>query len=128
LIWGWNVLDSAAPFSEGKTKDEKVKVNGKKAIVLMTDGENTRSAIYPTHNGTDVNLANATLEATCQAVKADGIEVYTVSFMVQTPTVKKILQDCATVPAQFFDADDALELNEAFSQIARELAAVRLSQ
>jgi Flp pilus assembly protein TadG len=128
LLWGWNVLDSAAPFTEGKSKAATATVRGQKVVVLMTDGENTRSYNYPNHSGTDVGLANTALEDTCVAAKADGIAIYTVSFMVLTPTVKNLLEACATTPSQYYDADNSAELTAAFKQIAQELAAVRLTQ
>jgi Mg-chelatase subunit ChlD len=128
LVWGWNVLDADAPFTEGKSKSQNKLVNGRKVIVLMTDGENTRSPTYPLHNGTNVVLANTKLKDTCTAVKADGIEIFTVSFMVTTPTVKNILQNCATETSRYYDAANAAELSAAFNEIASNLADVRLSQ
>ena len=128
LIWGWNVLDADAPFTEGKSKSQIKLVNGRKVIVLMTDGENTRSPTYPLHNGSDVVLANTKLKDTCTAVKADGIEIFTVSFMVTTSTVKNILENCASEPSRYFDAANAAELSAAFNEIASNLADVRLSQ
>jgi Flp pilus assembly protein TadG len=128
LMWGWNVLDSAEPFTEGKTKAETKRMNGQKAIVLMTDGENTLSVSAPFHYKSDGVTANKTLADSCAAAKKADIAIYTVSFMVKTNTVKGILRDCANSPQQFFDAADSAELTKAFTQIARELAAVRLTQ
>jgi Flp pilus assembly protein TadG len=54
LAWGWRVLSSGAPFTEGrpaKTKDNL------KIVVLMTDGENTYNPAYST--GQQVELTNA---------------------------------------------------------------------
>ncbi len=128
LLWGWNVLDSAAPFTEGKSPAETSRTNGKKAMVLMTDGENTISPSYPAHDAHDVALANANLESMCEKVKGDGIEIFTVSFMVPSVTIKDILSNCASVPENYFDADNGPQLNAAFADIARELAAVRFTQ
>ena len=128
LLWGWNVLDSQAPFTEGRTFAKMKQVNGRKAIVLMTDGENTIAPSYPAHDSNDVAASNKNLEDMCKNVKNDKIEIYTVSFMVPSETIKNILIDCASTPTQYFDADNAAELNAAFQQIARDLAAVRLTQ
>jgi Flp pilus assembly protein TadG len=128
LLWGWNVLDSAAPFTEGKTTSDMSQAKGQKVIVLMTDGENTISPIFPYHNGNDRALSNVNLESTCAAVKNDGIQIFTVSFMVPTTTIKDILENCASTPTRYFDADNGPELNAAFTQIARDLAAIRLTQ
>jgi Flp pilus assembly protein TadG len=128
LLWGWNVLDNAAPFSEGAKKGSSKNQQTRKAVVLMTDGENTISASYPMHDLFVPANANAKLETLCEAVKDDLIEVYTVSFMVPTQAIKDILVTCATTPSKYFDADNSAELLAAFQQIARDLAAVRLTQ
>ncbi len=127
LMWGWNVLDSQVPFAEGRTAADMKRINGRKAIVLMTDGENTISPTYPTHDGRDVATSNTSLEEMCSKVKMEGIQIFTVSFMVPTDTIKDILIGCASAPSQYFDADNSTELNAAFTQIARELAAIRLT-
>ncbi len=41
LIWGWRSLTPEAPLMQAKTKDKKQRQS---ALVLMTDGANTRSA------------------------------------------------------------------------------------
>jgi Flp pilus assembly protein TadG len=128
LLWGWNILDSNEPFTEGRTISQMKKINGRKAIVLMTDGENTISPSYPKHEGSDPAVSNTKLEDMCKAVKQDNIEIFTVSFMVPSDTIKDILIECASSPAQYFDADNGAELNAAFQQIARDLATVRLTQ
>lgn len=128
LLWGWNVLDSNVPFSEGRTKIQMKALKGRKALILMTDGENTISPTYPAHDGRDTAASNDNLASICKNVKNDEIEVFTVSFMVPSLTIKGILEDCASTPANYFDADNSTELYSAFTDIARELAAVRLTQ
>jgi Flp pilus assembly protein TadG len=128
LMWGWNVLDASVPFTEGRTAADLKSINGRKVLVLMTDGENTISPTYPTHDGRDVAASNTTLADMCAKVKSDNIEMYTVSFMVPSVTVKNILVGCASAPTKYFDADNATELNAAFTQIARDLASIRFTQ
>jgi Flp pilus assembly protein TadG len=128
LLWGWNVLDHEAPFTEGKSNSVSKAVQARKAVVLMTDGENTISPTYPLHNEFDGAPANAKLASLCDAVKDGGVEIYTVSFMVPSNTIKDILTKCASTPGQYYDAANASDLYSAFSQIARDLAAVRLTQ
>ncbi len=128
MLWGWNVLDSADPYTQGRTKAQLKAVHGRKVMVVMTDGENTISPSYPLHDQFVPAVSNQTLKDLCGKVKGDGIEIYTVSFMVPTVVIKDILTDCATTSGQYFDADNSTELNAAFTQIARELAAVRLTQ
>ncbi len=127
LLWGWHVIDSSAPFTEASTTAQMTALNGRKAIVLMTDGENTISPTYPAHDGADTGKSNTSLKSICDNVKNDGVEIFTVSFMVPTTAIKNILEDCATTPQKYFDADNAAELNAAFNDIAQSLSAIRLT-
>jgi Flp pilus assembly protein TadG len=127
VMWGWNLLTKAEPFTEARSDADLAKVNGRRAIVIMTDGENTISPSYPAHNNTSRPTANLKLETLCGGVKGDKIEVYTVSFMVPSDDIKDILVECASKPGNYFDADNSAQLYAAFADIARQLAAVRLT-
>lgn len=128
LLWGWNILDSAQPFSEGMTKAELNSKHGRKALVLITDGENTISPTYPEHKGADINVANKKLRDICKDVKDDDIAVYTVSFMVASPNIENLLEQCASDKENYFNADNAAQLYAAFKVIGELLAAVRITQ
>lgn len=128
LLWGWNLLDSSKPLTGGKTKAEMDASQGTKAIVLMTDGDNTLSVDYPWHWGNDAAAANTKTAALCTNAKDDGIMIYTVSFMVTNPTSIDLLQNCATDAAKAFNADSAAELSMAFQEIGNSMAALRLSK
>jgi Flp pilus assembly protein TadG len=128
LLWGWNVLDAQEPYTEGRTPAQLAEVGGRKAIVLMTDGENTASPLYPDHKGTDADAANAKLATMCANVKAQGIEVFTVAFQVPTPTIKAILESCATSADHAFDAANGQALYDSFTKIGQLLADVRISK
>jgi Flp pilus assembly protein TadG/uncharacterized protein YegL len=80
----------------------------KKFILFMTDGENS-----------DTSDDSKTLTA-CKAAKDKGVTVYTVGFALGTnsPRAKVLLLSCASSPATFFDATDAVLLNAAFATIA----------
>lgn len=54
LGWGWRALSSGAPFTEGRPRNTR---DNLKALVLMTDGENTYNASYS--NGQQIELTNA---------------------------------------------------------------------
>ncbi len=49
LVWGWNVLSSTAPYTEGIGPSDPNYDKTVKAIVLMSDGENSPT-IYINHN------------------------------------------------------------------------------
>lgn len=131
LFWGWTVLSSQAPFTSAKTYGEIVDgVPVQKIMVLMTDGANTRSPNYvgKNHAGSDVALANARTAELCTNIKSAGIKVYTVAFDVTDDSVKDMLSDCATSPQQFYDAENAAELETAFANIGANLSPIRIAQ
>ncbi len=128
LLWGWNLLDSNAPYSQGKTKSAIEAMGGKKAMVLMTDGDNTLSADYPWHWGNDGNKADAKTKELCKNIKNDDIVVYTVSFMVTDPDSVNMLKQCASDHSKAFTADSTAELVQAFNDIGASMVAMRLSK
>lgn len=127
LAWGWRVLSSEAPFTQGKTQDEMTDEGGTKAIVLMTDGENTRSPSYPDHDGWDTDLANTITSELCGNVKDQEVVIYTIAFEVTDLPTKDMLKNCATKTDYYYDASNSSELAEAFSTIAGELSQLRLT-
>lgn len=67
---------------------------------------------------------DARLLATCSAAKAEGITIYTIGFETSNASAAT-MRNCASSPAHHFDAD-GLNLSDAFSAIAREIAKLRL--
>ncbi len=133
LMWGWRMLSSDVPLTDGVSKAKMKSENYTKAIVLMTDGENTVSPNYPDHrvsNGT--NADNLTKEI-CQNIKSNGtgtekIRIYTVTFAVSDPATKKMIRECATSDSYYFDASDSVALAAAFEQIGKSLVTLFISQ
>jgi Flp pilus assembly protein TadG len=133
LLWGWNMVDSNAPFAEARTVAEMEDVRGSKAIILMTDGDNTLKPQYPWHLdnpedsswGAEANQKTAEL---CEGIKGAGISIYTVSLNVTAAASLNMLNDCASTPAMAFNAGDNSALVSAFKQIAGQLAAVHISR
>jgi Flp pilus assembly protein TadG len=128
LLWGWNLLDSDEPLGVARTKADMAAKDGIKAMVLMTDGENTRSATGATHGGWDRAAADKKTKALCDGIKADGITVYTVAFMVTDPSAKGALLDCASNPDKAFAAEDAAQLSRAFQSIGENLQSMHISK
>lgn len=138
LIWGVNLLSPTAPFKEALAYDPKNNVP-RKAIVLMTDGENTLR--FNSSNGRHASLStnaataatqlaktNSDTKAICDYAKSRQIEIYSVAFMVDDAAAKSILEYCATDAEHYFDASDSAKLMAAFSGIAKSLSVVRLAR
>jgi len=65
-------------------------------------------------------------KAICDITKDQGVMVYSVGFEAPTAGIK-VLEDCASSPAHFFDVE-GLEISEAFSSIATSIRQLRLTQ
>jgi Flp pilus assembly protein TadG len=128
LLWGWELLETNKPFTTGKSKAAMKAVKGQKVLVLMTDGDNTLSSNAPYHNGSDGAVADAKTKELCDGIKKDDIKLFTVAFKVEKASSKAMLLDCATSPAEAFDAADDAALLDAFGQIAESLTAMRLTK
>ncbi len=126
LIWGWRMLDSKEPFDDLSNTEAK----RQRALVLMTDGKNTLSLNQPKHNGSDETAANALTAELCESIKAENIQLYAVAYKFDggDATAKSIVQQCATKPDMFFDAQNQAELESAFEDIGRALFTVRLTR
>jgi len=129
LMWAWRVLSKVQPFDDGVSYND---MNGgasvRKAIVLMTDGANTRSPSYPKNSGYDVAEANDLTAELCANIKATGTEIFTVTFEVFDVEIKDLMESCASNAASYFDADNGAELSAAFKSIGTSLAQLRLSK
>ncbi len=133
LLWGWRVLSPNRPFADGAPYSTA----NTKAIVLMTDGANTRAPNYPDHEmqnpgnsgtGPATDTANSVTQDTCAYIKGAGIKIYAIAFEVTDPTIKSILQNCATSVSYYYDATTIASLQNAFSAIGAQLTALRLSK
>jgi len=122
LSWGQRILSPGQPFD--------VDDNGTlptKAIILMSDGANTRSVNqYNQPEGRDVGEANMRMVAACDEAKANGIQIFTIAFLVNDIATEKLLRDCATTSEGSFDVDGERELTSAFLDIASSFNQIAL--
>lgn len=126
LSWGWRVLSADPPYTEGVpySNDHYVK-----AIVLMTDGDNTMPSQSSTLNGSrytaygyakqermgsgiDTASEMATemdsaLTRTCNNIKAiqdsegeERIKIFTIGFQISNSNTLALLQNCATTATE----------------------------
>lgn len=94
----------------------------KKAVIIMTDGENTPL------DGSSQHTANTRLSDTCDNMKLDGILVYTVQFRTTSSSLETLLTDCATSAGHYYKAADSAALAAAFYAIGVQLSNLRIAQ
>lgn len=125
MTWGYRLISPDAPFEESSDWDND---NWRKAVVLMTDGNNTDDSTYSSYwfaskNNMTVTKYNERLEETCEAMKERDIIIYTVTFTSGiNDTTKGFYRRCASSEDQYFDAPTQEELIDVFEQISRELS------
>ena len=124
ITWGWRALEGQLPV---KVKTPNKKAKHKKVMVIMTDGQNTRSKSELTHEGQNISDANSKTARLCDRVKNDDIDVYTITYAVDDKTTKNLMRTCATSNSMFFDASSAAELKKAFEKIGQSLEVLRIS-
>ena len=113
-----------------------------KAVVLLTDGENTidnyakgsywylsADRLGSTDGTTAVtNMNNRTLEI-CNAMKAKGIYIYTIALGTDTtPTSLALLQSCATAQNYYFNSPSTSQLQGIFNAIGDSLSNLRVAK
>ncbi len=125
LAWGARLLSPEKPFVEGTEWGNEY---WRKAIVMMTDGNNTMESTYSAYWDTrkhDVSVTNLNqrFEETCEALKEKGVTIYTVTFTsgINADT-KGYYERCASSIDQYFDAPTQEELVAVFERISRELS------
>ena len=130
LTWGLRVLSGGAPYNQGVSKSTAKKKNIKKYLVLMTDGDNTRSAQLPgapSHWGSDADQANAWTAKACNIVKKEDISVFTITFGTLLDETKGLMRNCASNPKQYYHAASGDELSAVFEDIRGQISALHLS-
>jgi Flp pilus assembly protein TadG len=112
----WPTSAQPANYKDGKTI---------KVAILMTDGEyNTAGGIISSGN---IDVSSDFAEATCTEMKAKGIVVYTVGFMLNVAKAKEVMKNCATSSTHAYLASDGDALKLAFKSIAENIANLRLA-
>ncbi len=142
--WGLRVISPGEPFTEGVAySDEDIT----KAMVLLTDGENTfnsetnhnrstytaYSFLHQTRLGsanywTAIKKQNDLLSRACNNVKNAGIVSYSFAYNVPSATQRNLIKNCASDPEKYFDPPSNAALVKNFQQIADELRKLHLSQ
>ncbi|WP_290991322.1 pilus assembly protein TadG-related protein [Hyphomicrobium sp.] len=130
--WGSLWASSSMPAAYGTDKLKKI-------AVLMTDGEyNTQyttqgipdgsSSLTKCPNAANGVCSSAQAISQCTAMKAKGIEVYTVGFQLDNQTAINTLSACATDVNHFYNSTTGDALKAAFRDIALKISTLYLSQ
>lgn len=146
-VWGWRLLSPSwqgywgSASWKGNTLPLKYDTDKmQKALVLMTDGENTMSNTYTaykklsdgvlgtTDQSSAISELNKRLENVCSKMKIKGIIIYTIAFRNPDAVTKALLQSCATSTSFYFDAGNDAALAQAFARIADSLSNLRVSK
>jgi uncharacterized protein YegL len=115
LAWGFQLLSPVAPFNAPEPAPDL-----DKAIVMLTDGENTQNRWTSSSSSIDARTAKA-----CDNIKAANIKLYTVRVIDGDAT---LLQNCATKTSMYYDVQQAGQLSSVFVSIAQMLANLRISK
>lgn len=133
LVWGWRAL---SPRWQGKwgginPKDYETPDN-RKAIVMMTDGDNFANSNYTAYYsivGEDgysrTNLDNEMAQI-CEKIKEKNIEIYTVTFRLNSSNTKALYRQCATRDTNYYDAETNADLEDMFEKIAESIKIIRI--
>lgn len=145
MYWGLALISPGAPFpndstylAPGHTGEERG-VN--RYLVFMSDGEIDPGITYSAYsqylwdhrtrsNTTEPKPEHrARFRMICEAAKMQGIKVSTVAFSTSIGTTdKNAIQDCASSEDDYYVAETAEDLNEAFQKIAQNIGYLRVSK
>lgn len=131
LVWGLRVLSPDFPFMEGVSWSNQ---DWKKAVILMTDGNNEVNGNYSAYGrSSQVSITNTTLNNrvldVCDELKEKGVLVYTITFYSNISTAtKNIYKSCATQPSMWYDAPTQAKLIEVYGKIAKELSNLHITK
>lgn len=148
LVWGWNTI---SPKWNGKWTTSAIQPKPysettEKTIVIVTDGENQwfdLSGYQPTGDQTaygrvsegklgvtSISQATSKIDARvtdlCTKIKAQGIQLFTVTFQVSSSSAKQLYKNCATKPEWAFNAENSEQLAEQFFYIAKQIKQITI--
>ena len=107
-----------------------------KVAILMTDGEFNTVHVDVVGDKRQVRRqetkSRSYAESLCERMKADGIEVFTIGFKLNSSNAKNVMKNCASKDTgslkHYYETSSGDELNAAFLTIARNIEALALTQ
>ncbi|WP_027062649.1 pilus assembly protein [Mesorhizobium loti] len=143
LSWGMRVLSPDPPYTDGAAWRAP---NTTKIVVLLTDGENVvfgagnepeqsdytsygflSSGRFGSSNQTDAARAvdRWTLDV-CQKLKAQQVQIYTITLQSDTAANRTLYGKCATDPTNYYAVNDPTKLPNVFQEIASKFTTLQL--
>ncbi len=116
LSWAFHALTAGDPLNTAAAPSEDLD----KVIILLTDGDNTQNRWTTTQADIDARTQQA-----CANVKKTSIKLYTIRVINGNAS---LLQACASKPDMYYNVQDASQLNDVFTQIAKNLANLRIAK
>lgn len=151
LSWGWRTISPSwrgwwggeTPATHPLDYDAAFM---DKVVVVLTDGQNQFydhdtsggpgsdytaygriEALGVTTLGQGRNILDARMAATCEAMKAEGVRIYSITFGPSPDSFAQTLfRNCANTPAMYYHAPSNEDLADAFQAIGGELANLRI--
>lgn len=130
LSWGQRVLSSTAPFTGGATPYQMSANRIRKIMVLMTDGENQRSARlpdHPDHWGTNLVQADDWTLKACKNARDEDTEIFAITFGDIDPATKALIRKCPEDASNYYHAASNGDLKKVFQSIAARIGKLHLS-
>ncbi|CAA7615360.1 pilus assembly protein TadG-related protein [Magnetospirillum sp. UT-4] len=153
LAWGWRLLSPRwRGLWSGTTPQLPLEYRTAymdKVVVLLTDGVNQfydqppagpQGSDYTAYGRlgwgrlgttsltTATNRVNQRMAAACEAMKAEGVTLYTITFDVPNATTRALFLGCASRAETYFDSPTNEALRAAFRQIGTTLSNLRLAR
>ena len=124
MAWGWRVL---SPSWQGLWGDAELPMAYDtplmdKAVIIMTDGENTP---WLSGDSESESETNTLLQTTCTGMKDAGITVFAINFQTP-PSLDSVYSSCASGAGNHFASPTEEDLDAAFQAIATQLSNLRI--
>ncbi|WP_394689892.1 pilus assembly protein TadG-related protein [Hoeflea sp.] len=146
VMWGWRVLSDREPFTQGAPKSD---TSVEKIMIFLTDGQNSfgnlnndlgsaytsmgylvdgrLDGLTSANIGQTNNALDKKTKAACENAKVDGVTIYTIRLEEADVGTGKMLEECATSSAHFFDAPSRQQLSPIFDAIKKGVVKLRLT-
>jgi len=119
LQLGWMSLVCGGPFTVPPL-DQTFQYT--QVIILLTDGLNTQNRWY-----TDQNSIDTRQQMTCDNIKAQHIQLYTIQVNTGGDPTSTLLQNCATSSDMFYLLTSADQMTATFNTIGTNLTKLRVA-